>query len=103
MPKKVKAQLTKARVEQVLKKAISFRISQKKLCKEMGFDMSKETFIKGETSIAIMLEVSFEYILVIFLEMNALKVEFFDCDTFVTTIDDLIVALLEQLEEFDQA
>jgi hypothetical protein len=27
--------------------------------------------------------------------MNALKVEFFDCETFITTIDDLVVNLLD--------
>lgn len=32
------------------------------------------------------------------MEMNALKVEFFDCDQYVTTIDDLVVNLLEVLE-----
>ena len=30
-------------------------------------------------------------------EMNPLKVEFFDCEIFITTIDDLIVTLLEGL------
>ena len=29
--------------------------------------------------------------------MNQLKVEFFDCDSYVTTIDDLIVSLIESL------
>ena len=36
-----------------------------------------------------------EYQLVIFLEMNPLKVEFFDCDQYLTTIDDLVQQLLE--------
>lgn len=36
-----------------------------------------------------------EHSLVITLEMNALKTEFFDCEAFITTIDDLIVSLLE--------
>ena len=101
LAKKQAKTVTKVRVEQVLKKCISFRIAQKKMCKEVGFDLSKETFIKGETSVAIILEVTFEYVLVIMLEMNALKVEFFDCDTFVTTIDDLIVSLIEVLDEAD--
>lgn len=35
--------------------------------------------------------------LVIFFEMNALKVEFFDCETFLTTIDDLIVNLIDAI------
>ena len=29
--------------------------------------------------------------------MNALKTEFFDCETFITTIDDLVVSLIEAL------
>ena len=29
--------------------------------------------------------------------MNALKVEFFDCETFITTIDDLVVSLIDAL------
>lgn len=42
-----------------------------------------------------MQEVAAEHSIVVFLEMNPLKVEFFDCETFITTIDDLIVSLLE--------
>jgi hypothetical protein len=29
--------------------------------------------------------------------MNPLKVEFFDCETFVTTIDDLVVSLIDAI------
>lgn len=32
-----------------------------------------------------------------FFEMNPLKVEFFDCETFITTIDDLVVSLIEAI------
>ena len=38
-----------------------------------------------------------DHSLVIFFEMNPLKVEFFDCETFITTIDDLMVNLIEAL------
>ena len=71
------------------------------MCKEIGFDLSRETFIKGETSIVMLLEVTQEFVLVILFEMNALKVEFFDCETFVATVDDLIVGLVETIEELD--
>ena len=57
--------------------------------------------MKGETSIVIVLEVTDEYVLVILFEMNALKVEFFDCETFIATIDDLIVSLVECIEDCD--
>lgn len=63
----------------------------------MGFDSSKEVFIKGDTSVAIFYEITNEHCLCIFFEMNPLKVEFFDCETFITTIDDLVVNLIEAL------
>ena len=72
--------MLKVKVENVLERAVSFRLSQHKMCQELGFNNSKETFIKGETSVIVMLELTKEYFLIVFFEMNALKVEFFDCD-----------------------
>lgn len=63
----------------------------------MGFDTSKEVYIKGEQSVIIIYEITNDHSLVIFFEMNPLKVEFFDCETFITTIDDLVVSLIEAL------
>lgn len=63
----------------------------------MGFDSSKEVFIKGEQSVCILFEITNDHCLVIFFEMNPLKVEFFDCETFITTIDDLVVSLVEAI------
>ena len=65
----------------------------------MGFDSSKETFIKGDNSVAMLLEILPDFCLVLFFEMNPLKVEFFDCEQYVATIDDLIQNLLEKLNE----
>ena len=45
----------------------------------------------------IMYEITSDHSLVILFEMNPLKVEFFDCETFVTTIDDLVMNLIEAL------
>jgi hypothetical protein len=42
-------------------------------------------------------EITPDHCLVVFLEMNPLKVEFFDCETFVTTIDDLVVSLIDAI------
>ena len=85
----------KRKVEQVLERVVQYRISSLKFCKELGFDTSREVFLKGENSIILMIELNMEYQLVIFLEMNPLKVEFFDCDQYLTTIDDLVQQLLE--------
>ena len=68
------------------------------MCEELGFDFSKETYLKSDNSISIVLELNKTYMLVLLMEMNALKVEFFDCDQYVTTIDDLVVNLLEVLD-----
>ena len=84
-----KTQLNK-KVEGVLEQMVSFRIAQTKMAKELGFDTSRETFIRGEESIVIMVEVLPDFLLVVLMEMNPLKVDFFDCDQYVTTIDDLV-------------
>ena len=65
-----------------------------KVARELGFDTSKEVYIKGESSVIIIQDISADNSLVIWFEMNTLKVEFFDCETFITTIDDLIISLL---------
>eukprot|EP00349_Pseudokeronopsis_sp_Brazil_P003787 CAMPEP_0202962020 /NCGR_PEP_ID=MMETSP1396-20130829/6120_1 /ASSEMBLY_ACC=CAM_ASM_000872 /TAXON_ID= /ORGANISM="Pseudokeronopsis sp., Strain Brazil" /LENGTH=57 /DNA_ID=CAMNT_0049682307 /DNA_START=358 /DNA_END=531 /DNA_ORIENTATION=- len=44
-----------------------------------------------------MYDLTEDHCLVVFFEMNQLKVEFFDCENYMTTIDDLIVALIEAL------
>jgi hypothetical protein len=45
----------KRRAEQVLDQAVSFRIAQVKMCKELGFDCSFETYMRGDNSIVMML------------------------------------------------
>ncbi len=90
-------QQIKERVESTLERTVSLKISQMKIAKELGFDSSKEIYIKGESSLIMVQEIAEEHSLVMMFEMNPLKVEFFDCETFITTIDDLIVSLLEGL------
>ncbi len=72
-----------------------------KIAKELGFDTSKEIYIKGDTSVVMIHEIDIDHSLIMLFEMNALKVEFFDCETFITTIDDLVVTLIESLN-FDK-
>ena len=64
----------------MLECAVSFRISQMKMIQELGFNHSKETYIKGTDSIVFLIELTKEYNLAIFMEMSPLKVEFFDCE-----------------------
>ena len=69
------------------------------MAKELGFDSSRETYIRGETSIVVMVEIIPDFLLVILFETNPLKVEFFDCDQYVTTIDDLVQEMLAIIEK----
>ena len=80
----------------------------------MGYDYSSECFIKGEKKIVILLDIGGygevngqlidpmkdeNFKLFIFFEMaEALKVDLFDCDQYVITIDDLVVQLVDSLK-----
>jgi len=85
----------KEKIEKLVERSVSLKLTQMKVARELGFDSSKEIYIKGEQTIVIIQEISNEHSLIITFEMNALKTEFFDCEAFITTIDDLIVSLLE--------
>ena len=60
------------------------------MIKELGFDMTRESYLRGENSIVIMVEIIPDFLLVVLFEMNALKADFFDCEQYMTTIDDLV-------------
>ena len=97
----IAAQECKEKAERILERIMSFKLSQRKMAKEMGFDTSREVFIKGTNSVVMILELTQQYGLVVMMEMNELKVEFFDCEGYVTTIDDLVVNLLDGLNKAD--
>ena len=81
-----------------MEQIVSFRIAQTKMVKELGFDTSRETYLRGETSIVVMVEIIPDFLLTILFEMNPLKTDFFDCEQYVTTIDDLVQGLVEILD-----
>ena len=49
------------KVDSLLERLISFKLSQKKMCSELGFDSSRETYLKSDNSIAIIIEISKAY------------------------------------------
>ena len=62
------------------------------MAKQIGFDYSGEIYLKGKNSIVLMSSIA-EYTLAFYFEMNELKVEFFDWEHFIATLDDFIVNL----------
>ena len=98
-PLKLSKEHVVKKVGGLLEQIVSFRIAQTKMAKELGFEYSRETFIRGETSINLMVEIIPDFLLVVMMEMNSLKVDFFDCDQYVTTIDDLVQSLIDIIDK----
>jgi hypothetical protein len=88
----------KEKSEKLLEKVVAFKVSSTKMSKEVGYDYSKESFIKGRNTILMTTEVD-QALLVIYMEMNELKTEFFDCEAYLSTIDDFLVTLHNVFEE----
>ena len=101
------------RSQNMVTSALEVKQAQDELAKTMGFDYSSEVFIKGETSIVIIFDLGGlekiknkridpkddeDFKLVLYFEMDPIKVDLFDCDTYVITIDDLVVQLIEALK-----
>ena len=62
------------------------------MAETIGFDNSREVYLKGKKSILIVTGI-LDNSLAIYFEMNELKVEFFDWEHFIATLDDFIVSL----------
>ena len=75
--------------------AVQFRASQDRLCKDMGFEISTECFVKGESNICILYDIGGlneingqqiekdkdeNFQMVFIFEMDPIKCELFDCD-----------------------
>ena len=86
--------------------ALQYKIANDNLAKQMGFDYSSESFIKGDQQICIINDIGglgtindqpvdpekdHNFWLVMIMEMEPIKAELFDCDQFIITIDDLVV------------
>ena len=93
--------------------ALQYKQTQDKFAKQMGFDYSSECFIKGEHRIVILIDIGGlheiqgqpiepekdeNFWIVMIFEMDPIKVDMFDCDQFIITIDDLVVQLIESLK-----
>ena len=76
-----------SKIEPLIQKCIDFKQKTKNVAKLLSFDGSKEIYLKGKSSITIIHHI-FDYMLLLYFEMNSLKVEFFDCEHFMSTLDD---------------
>ena len=110
-----KAQREKLRVktEKIIEAVLNLKQAQAQLARQLGFDHSAESFIKGERNIVILYDIGSLgelqlldktkqqpdlFQLCMMFEMEPIKTEMFDCDQFIITVDDLIVQLVEALK-----
>ena len=67
-PRKPKYQ--QQQVDTLFERLVSFRVTQIKLCQELGFDCARETYLKGDRNVSIVVELSREYWLFLMFEMD---------------------------------
>ena len=78
--------------EDIMKKVVLFKSSWDSMAEKIGFDNSGEVYLKGKNSILLLTSIV-EFTIAIYFEMNELKVEFFDWEHFISTLDDFVVNL----------
>ena len=99
--------MLQTKTKNMIERSLLFKKSQDKLAREMGFEYSSESFIKGDRNIVLLLDIGGlgevngepvdpkhdeNFKLFILFEMEQpIKCELFDCDQFVVTIDDIVV------------
>ena len=94
-------QLDQPKIDTLLERIVSFKATAHKVAKDVGFDTSREAFVKGSNSILITTDIQ-EHTLIIYFEMHQLKVEFFDCEHYLSTLDDFIASLFQLLTKNDK-
>ena len=83
---------TAPKVEEVLQKVVDYKDATTKMAETVGFDICKEVYLKGKDSLLLIHPVH-QCMLILYFEMKELKVEFFDCEHFMATLDDFNVRL----------
>ena len=84
---------------------LEFKTAQDNMAKTLGYDCNTESFIKGQRNIVVMCDIVGDgeikgenFKLVHIFEMAPIKVDLFNCDQYVITIDDLVLQLIDALK-----
>lgn len=88
----------KKKMDDILKKALDFKISTTKAAKLLGFDTSTETFIKGDSHIVVTYEIQ-SYFLIILIEMSKPLIEAFDFEKFNQKIELILIELKKRIDQ----
>jgi hypothetical protein len=88
---------SKKKLDDILKKALDFKISSIKAAKLLGFETSTETFIKGDSHIIVTYEIE-NYFLIIVIEMSKPLIDSFDFEKFNEKIELILIELKKKIE-----
>jgi predicted regulator of Ras-like GTPase activity (Roadblock/LC7/MglB family) len=88
---------SKKKLDDILKKALDFKIASIKAAKLLGFDTSAETFIRGDSHIIVSYEID-SYLLVIVIEMSKPLIDAFDFEKFNEKIELILIELKKKID-----
>jgi predicted regulator of Ras-like GTPase activity (Roadblock/LC7/MglB family) len=88
---------SKKKLDDILKKALDFKIASIKAAKLLGFETSAETFIRGDSHIIVSYEID-SYLLVIVIEMSKPLIDAFDFEKFNEKIELILIELKKKID-----
>lgn len=92
---------SKKKLDDILKKALDFKIASIKAAKLLGFETSAETFIRGDSHIIVSYEIE-SYYLIIVIEMSKPLIDSFDFEKFNEKIELIIIELKKKIDSLKQ-
>ena len=88
---------TKRKLDDILKKALDFKMASIKTARLLGFDTSSETFIRGDSHIIVTYEID-GYFLVLVIEMSKPLIDAFDFEKFNEKIELILIELKKKID-----
>ena len=88
---------TKRKLDDILKKALDFKMASIKTARLLGFDTSSETFIRGDSHIIVSYEID-GYFLVLVIEMSKPLIDAFDFEKFNEKIELILIELKKKID-----
>jgi predicted regulator of Ras-like GTPase activity (Roadblock/LC7/MglB family) len=85
------------KLDEILKKAIEFKLATTRASKLLGFDSSSETFVRGDSHIVVTYEIN-NYFLVMVIEMSKPLIEAFDFEKFNEKIELILLELKKKID-----
>jgi hypothetical protein len=85
------------KLDEILNKAVDFKLASTRAAKLLGFDTSSETFVRGDSHIVVTYEIN-NYFLVMVIEMSKPLIEAFDFEKFNEKIELILLELKKKIE-----